>query len=104
MSLHAKILQFFAENPDKLLPRADILPMWGGSMSKLEHAVTNLRRGGHIKTLRGPDRTTFYAIGASPIESLPRPPKQPVIRKWPGSTYIPPKPIATSIFNLAETL
>lgn len=102
--LRAKILQFFAENPDKLLPRADIVPMWGGSLRRLEASITILRRDGHIKTIRGPGRTTFYAAGTLPVMNLPKLPKQPVIRKWPESTYIPPKPIATSIFNLAETL
>lgn len=102
--IRAKLLQFFADNPQGMIGRDDARERYGCTLASLEYAVTMLKRDGHIKSLYGPHRTTYYLKGDSPVVRLPKPArvrKDPaVIRHWPEtSSYVEPRPIPISVFE-----
>jgi hypothetical protein len=105
--IRGKLLLFFAENPTAMISRQQACERYGVTIHSLEHAVTMLKREGHIKTMYGPNRVSYYLKGDSPVLSLPKPPRvrrdPKLIRDWPDhSIYVAPKPIPTSIWHLAE--
>jgi hypothetical protein len=102
--IRGKLLLFFAENPAAMISRQEACERYGVTLHGLEHAVTMLKRDGHIKTLYGPNRVSYYLKGDSPVVKLPKAPrvrKPPAqVRSWPdGSYYVAPKPIAISVFE-----
>lgn len=102
-SLRAKLLQFFVENPGAMITRQQACERFGATLNTLERTVTAMRRDGHIKSLYGPNRVSFYLQGDSPIKKLPKAktePKPKEIRRWPSSSsYVPPRPIPISVFE-----
>lgn len=103
-SLRSKILMHFAANPDSLLTRCEIAERFGVSSKTVETAISLLKRDGAIKVLFGPGRTAYYARADGSTPKLPKPPRQPkLIRDWPStSSYVPPRPIANSVWALGE--
>ena len=101
--LRAKMLTFFTANPGSMLARSDIPVRFDVNEKSIQEAVNRLRRDGHIKTIYGPNRTTYYALTALDVK-LPRARKKVKSeRDWrEHSIYVAPKPIPTSIFHYAE--
>jgi DNA-binding Lrp family transcriptional regulator len=107
-SARAKILAVFTGNPGHKLPRREILEQFGLSESAIENALHSLRKEGCIRSVRLPDGSVHYelitliGIKVPRLHKTKRPPKP--IRAWPESRYVEPKPVAISVFHLAETL